>query len=83
MSETDSFIQEVTEEVRQDRMLAYWKKWGPFILGGVVLVVGAAAAWSWWQSQKQAQANKYQSPDIQEIHKIQQCGCIGYPVEKT
>ena len=56
MSETDSFIQEVTEEVRQDRMLAYWKKWGPFILGGVVLVVGAAAAWSWWQSQKQAQA---------------------------
>lgn len=51
MSETDSFIQEVTEEVRQDRMFALWKKYGPYAIGAVVVVVGAAAAWSWKQDQ--------------------------------
>ena len=56
MSETDSFIQEVTEEVRRDQMFALWKKWGPFVIGGVVLVVAAAAAWTWMQQQQRAAA---------------------------
>ncbi len=56
MSETDSFIQEVTEEVRQDRMFELWKKWGIYVVAGVVLIVGAAAFWSWQQSQTQAAA---------------------------
>lgn len=56
MSETDSFIREVTEEVQQDQMLALWKKWGPFIIGGIAIVVGAAAWWSWSQSKATAAA---------------------------
>lgn len=56
MSETDSFIQEVTEEVRQDRMFALWKKWGVYIIGGIVLVVGGAAYWSWQQDQARQEA---------------------------
>jgi hypothetical protein len=56
LSETDSFIQEVTEEVRQDRMFALWKKWGPYVLGGVALIVGAAAYWNWTITQKEADA---------------------------
>ena len=56
MSESDSFIQEVQEEVRQDRMFALWKKWGPFVIAGVVLIVGAAAAWSWIQAREKAAA---------------------------
>ena len=51
MSETDSFIQEVTEEVRQDRMFALWKKWVPAIIGAIVLVVGGSAWWSISQQQ--------------------------------
>ena len=51
MSEQDSFIQEVTEEVRQDQMLAYWKKYGLYIIAGVVATVGAAAGWSWMQAE--------------------------------
>ena len=43
MSESDSFIQEVTEEVRQDRMFALWKKWGPYVLAAIVIAVGGAA----------------------------------------
>ncbi|MFK8083537.1 MAG: tetratricopeptide repeat protein [Granulosicoccus sp.] len=56
MSETDSFIQEVTEEVRQDQMLRYWKKYGAYVIGAVLLVVGGAAAWNWQLTQKQASA---------------------------
>jgi len=52
LSETDSFIKEVTEEVRQDRMFALWKKWGPLIVGAVVLVVALAAGWSWMRAQE-------------------------------
>ncbi|MDH3668230.1 MAG: hypothetical protein OEN23_14980 [Paracoccaceae bacterium] len=47
MSETDSFIQEVTEEVRQDRMFRLWKKYGPYAIAGVILVVAIAAGLNW------------------------------------
>lgn len=56
MSETDSFIQEVNEEVRQAQMLALWKKWGPLVIGGIALIVAAAAYWSWSQAQERAAA---------------------------
>lgn len=51
MSETDSFIQEVSEEVRQDRMFELWKKWGPFGIAAIALIVGGAAYWSYQQDQ--------------------------------
>lgn len=56
MSETDSFIQEVSEEVRQDQMFALWKKWAPAIIGGIAVVVGGAAYWSWSSAKTQSAA---------------------------
>jgi len=56
VSDTDSFIQEVTEEVRQDRMLGLWKRYGPFVLAGVFLVVAGSAAWQWRISENRAGA---------------------------
>jgi len=50
VSDSDSFIREVTEEVRQERMLKLWKRFGPYVIGGLVLLVAASAAWSWRQS---------------------------------
>ncbi len=58
MSESDSFIQEVSEEVRRDRMFKLWKKWGPLVLGAVVIVVGAAALWSWNTAQERTAAEE-------------------------
>lgn len=55
MSDSDSFIREVTEEVRQDRMLRHWKRFGPYVLGALALIVAAAAAWS-WQQQREREA---------------------------
>ena len=47
MSDTDSFIREVEEEVRKDRMLAYWKRYGPYVVGTVVAIVGVTAGLAW------------------------------------
>lgn len=47
MSDSDSFIQEVSEEVRRDRMFRLWRRYAPAVLGGVVLVVGATAFNAW------------------------------------
>ncbi|MEO1531786.1 MAG: hypothetical protein AAFU72_06445, partial [Pseudomonadota bacterium] len=56
MSDTDSFIREVTEEVRQDRMLRYWKAYGPYIIGGILLVVAIAAGLAYWDALEEQRA---------------------------
>ncbi|WP_420011635.1 hypothetical protein [Tateyamaria sp.] len=43
MSNTDSFIEEVTEEVRRDRLYGYLKRYGWIAGLVIVLIVGAAA----------------------------------------
>jgi len=43
MSETDSFIDEVTEEVQRDRLFKAMRKYGWIAILGVVLVVGGTA----------------------------------------
>lgn len=48
MSDTDSFIDEVNEEVRRDRMFALLKKYG-WIAVVVILMIVGGAAWSEYQ----------------------------------
>lgn len=47
MSDTDSFIEEVTEEVRRDRLFALMKRYGWVGVVGVVAIVGGAAYSEW------------------------------------
>jgi hypothetical protein len=56
VSESDSFIREVTEEVRQERMRRLWRRFGPYVIGGLVLIVAASAAWTWLQRQEAVEA---------------------------
>lgn len=48
MSESDSFIEEVTDEVRRDRLFAMFRRYAWIGIALVVLVVGGAA-WSEWR----------------------------------
>jgi len=59
MSNTDSFIEEVNEEVRRDRLFGYLRKYG--WIGGlvVVLIVGGTAYSEWRDAQKTAQAQAF------------------------
>ncbi len=49
---------EVDEDVRRERMQAAAKRYGPFVGGAVVLIVGAVAAYTFWQQQQQNAAGE-------------------------
>ena len=59
MSESESFIQEVSEEVRRDRLFGLFRKYSWIGIAIVVLLVGGAAynEWSKAQARKTAQAH--------------------------
>lgn len=56
MSESDSFIQEVSEEVRRDRLFGYFRRYGWIAVLAVLLIVGGAAALEWRKARAEAEA---------------------------
>ena len=56
MSDTDSFIDEVSEEVRRDKLFGYLRKYGWIAIVLVVGVVGGAAYNEWSKAQTRAAA---------------------------
>ncbi|MGR3466138.1 hypothetical protein [Limimaricola sp.] len=58
MSNPDSFIDEVSEEVRRDRLYHLLRRYGWIGLALVLLIVGGAAAYEWRQSRITAQAQE-------------------------
>ncbi|MAZ19119.1 MAG: hypothetical protein CL535_22700 [Ahrensia sp.] len=55
----DSFIREVEEELRSDRLKKVWNQFGAFIIGAAILIVVGTAAWRGWEyySERQASAS--------------------------
>ncbi len=56
MSESDSFIEEVTEEVRRDKLFAFFRKYGWIAILAVVVLVGGAAINEWQKASQRAAA---------------------------
>jgi len=56
VANTDSFINEVTEEVRRDRLFAALRRWGWVGVVVVLLLVGGAAWNEWQKAQARAEA---------------------------
>ena len=59
MSDTDSFIEEVSEEVRRDRMFDLFRRFGWIAVAAVLLLVGGAAWNEWSRSKQQTQAEAF------------------------
>jgi len=59
VSQTDSFIEEVTEEVRRDKLFATLRKWGWVAGLAVVLLVGGAAYNEYRKSQNASKAQAF------------------------
>lgn len=59
MANTDSFIEEVNEELRRDRLFAMFRKWGwiPVLL--IVIIVGGAAYREYFVSQRTTAAQAF------------------------
>lgn len=56
MSDSDSFIEEVTEEVRRDRLFRLARRYGWIVVLVLVLVIGGAAVVEWRKAQARATA---------------------------
>lgn len=54
---SEAFMREVDEAVRQDQLTSFWQRYGRVLL--VVLVVGLAAfgGWLYWQQRQQSQSH--------------------------
>jgi hypothetical protein len=59
VSNPESFIEEVTEEVRRDRLFAMFRKYGWIAGLLVVLIVGGAAYTEWQAAKNRAQAQAF------------------------
>ena len=59
MSNPDSFIDEVTEEVRRDRLFGYLRRYGWIALLAVAGIVGGAAWNEWQKAQARAAAEAF------------------------
>jgi len=59
VSDTDSFIDEVTEEVRRDRLFGYVRRYGWIAVLAVVLLVGAAGWNEWRKAQERSTAQAF------------------------
>ncbi|PRY80305.1 hypothetical protein CLV80_101156 [Yoonia maritima] len=56
MSNSDSFIDEVTDEVKRDKLYAQMRKYGPIAVAVVLAIVGGAAWTEYRSAQEQARA---------------------------
>jgi hypothetical protein len=56
VSNPDSFIDEVNEELKRDRLFAMMRKYGWIVVVAVIAVVGFAAWNEWSKSQAEARA---------------------------
>jgi len=63
VSETDSFIDEVSEEVRRDQLYGVFRKYVWIALGAVFLIVGAAAFNEWRKAQTRSANQQARSSD--------------------
>jgi hypothetical protein len=60
MSNDDTLIREVDEELRRDRLRNFWRHGGPWvILAAVLIVVGVAGyeGWNWWTKTQAARSS--------------------------
>ncbi len=75
MSDTDSFIQEVTEEVRQDRMFRLWKRYAPYGIAAVAAAIAASGAWTWTKHREAERAREtgavFLATDLDSVEKVQ------------
>ena len=59
MSNPDSFIDEVTEEVRRDRLFAIFRKYGWIGVLAILLIVGGASYVEWQKARAEARAEAF------------------------
>lgn len=77
MSETDSFIDEVTEEVRRDRLFTLMRRYGWIAILAVLLIVGGAAFNEWRKARDAAEAQAFGDAVLAAMEKDDRGAALG------
>lgn len=56
--DSETFYREVDEELRKERAANWFKRYGLFVIGGVILLLAAIAVMLWWQHNRREQAGE-------------------------
>lgn len=67
VTDRDTFLDEVTEAVRRDRLFRLWRRFGPYVITTIFLLVVAFAAWEWWQASQERKAREYMASFIETL----------------
>lgn len=59
MSDTDSFIDEVTDEVRRDQLFALFRRYGWIGIVAILMIVGGASWYEWRKARAEAAAQAF------------------------
>jgi hypothetical protein len=54
----ETFLREVDENLRRDQLRDMGKRYGPLIVGAIVLFLAAVGGWLYWQDRQKKQAEK-------------------------
>ncbi len=55
-NDTDSFVSEVDESLRQDRIMGFFRKWGLHVLAGFGVIILGVVLWQGWRGYTTEQA---------------------------
>jgi hypothetical protein len=67
----EAFLREVDEELRKDQLQSFWKRWGRWLVGGVVLILAAWGGWIFWEHRQSEAAGLEGEKLSQAIDELQ------------
>ncbi len=56
---SDTFLREVDENLRRDQAEDFFRTYGKWVIGGIVLLLAAIGGWIYWQNQQRAATAKH------------------------
>lgn len=89
---SQEFMREVDEAVRQERLLSFWQRYGRWILAAVILGLATFGGWIYWQHRQQTQSQAVSeqmdtvisaaigggTPDTKELDTLTKASQSGY-----
>jgi hypothetical protein len=76
-SAEDVFVREVDEELQKDQMLGIWRRWGRWIVGGLITIIVAWGGYLYWQFKQMEAAGLQGEKYTQVMDTLEVGGTIG------